>query len=49
MATNFIVKMGELDLSHLHSSPWYSKTDWNIIIPISKGSMAIISVHRMQI
>jgi len=35
----------------LHSLPWHSKTDWNIAFPISKGSVAIISVglHRVWI
>jgi len=30
--------------NHLHSSPLHSKTDWDIAIPISKDSVAIISL-----
>jgi len=48
MATNFRVKMGEIGRLTFIRRLGITK-QWNVTIPISKGSSAMISLHCVKI
>jgi len=35
--------------THLHSSPWHSKTEWNTATPIGALTEAMMWLHRVKI
>jgi len=48
MATNFRVKIDDQP-TDVHSSHWHFGTEWNTVIPISRGSLPMIWLHRVKI
>jgi len=49
MTTTFMVKNWRNRPNHIHSSPWHSKIQWNIAIPISTGSPMMTSLHHVKL